>query len=217
MDYLNTIDQNVLLAINGWHSTYFDQLMWCISSRLSWSLILVAVLVALRRDWRQAILVLGAVILTVAVADQVSSGLIKHLVARLRPTHDPNLASVVHLVNGYRGGQYGFVSSHAANSFGVALLMGLIMRHRRVLVAMMLWAAVQCYSRMYLGVHFPGDIIGGVIVGLLTGWLVYHLWNYASRRWLPSHDMVFSKGDAMLIASSVYLTLAVILLMALFI
>ncbi len=217
LDYLNTIDQQALIAINSWHAPYFDQLMWCITSKLSWALILVAVLVALRHDRRQALLVIATLVLTILISDQISSGLIKHTVERLRPSHNPDLASSLHLVNGYTGGLYGFTSSHAANSFSVAMVLSLMFASRRVTVALMSWAMLQCYSRMYLGVHYPGDIIGGTLVGLLVGWLVYRLWLWTEHRWMHHYQPMFTRHDATMVASSVYVTLAFLAVLAVFI
>lgn len=217
LDYLNTIDQQALIAINSWHAPYFDQLMWCITSKLSWALILVAVLVALRHDRRQALLVIATLVLTILISDQISSGLIKHTVERLRPSHNPDLASSLHLVNGYTGGLYGFTSSHAANSFSVAMVLSLMFASRRVTVALMSWAMLQCYSRMYLGVHYPGDIIGGTLVGLLAGWLVYRLWQWTEHRWMHHYQPIFTRHDATMVASSVYVTLAFLAVLAVFI
>lgn len=217
LDYLNTVDQQALIAINSWHAPYFDQLMWCITSKLSWALILVAVLVALRHDRRQALLVIATLVLTILISDQISSGLIKHTVERLRPSHNPDLASSLHLVNGYTGGLYGFTSSHAANSFSVAMVLSLMFAARRVTVALMSWAMLQCYSRMYLGVHYPGDIIGGTLVGLLVGWLVYRLWQWTEHRWMHHYQPIFTRHDATMVASSVYVTLAFLAVLAVFI
>ena len=217
LDYLNTVDQQALIAINSWHAPYFDQLMWCITSKLSWALILVAVLVALRHDRRQALLVIATLVLTILISDQISSGLIKHSVERLRPSHNPDLASSLHLVNGYTGGLYGFTSSHAANSFSVAMVLSLMFASRRVTVALMSWAMLQCYSRMYLGVHYPGDIIGGTLVGLLVGWLVYRLWLWTEHLWMHHYQPIFTRHDATMVASSVYVTLAFLAVLAVFI
>jgi undecaprenyl-diphosphatase len=111
--------------------------------------------------------------LAVGAADFIASGILKDWVARPRPTRVPELEGVLHLVNEYRSGQYGFVSSHAANTIAVALLFSLIWRNKIATVSLMLWVAANCYSRMYLGVHYPTDVLGGLIVGSLVGGVAY--------------------------------------------
>ena len=174
LDYLIDIDTEALLAINGFHDVFQDALWWMVSAKWSSLLILVALLwVLLHQNRRHALLVLAMLVLAFVLADQVSSGIIKQLVERLRPSHDPSLGDAVHIVNGYRGGMYGFVSSHAANSFAIITFMALLFRNRALTIGLTVWALMQCYSRMYLGVHYPGDILGGMVVGLLTGWLAW--------------------------------------------
>ncbi len=211
LDYLNDIDTDALLAVNGLHDMFQDALWWMVSAKWS-SLLLVLALVwiLLHQNRRHALLVLLMLVLAFVIADQVSSGLIKHLVERLRPTHDPSLGDAVHIVNGYRGGMYGFVSSHAANSFAAATLIALIMRHRLVTISLLAWAALQCYSRVYLGVHYPGDILGGVIVGVLAGWLVWGLMRWIQHRWrLPQGH--YTRTDATVISSSLAVTVVTLL------
>ena len=111
--------------------------------------------------------------LAVGVADFIASGILKDLVARPRPTRVPELEGVLHLVNGYKSGRYGFVSSHAANTMACALLFSLIWRNKIATYGLMLWVAANCYSRMYLGVHYPTDILGGLMVGALVAVVVY--------------------------------------------
>ncbi len=110
---------------------------------------------------------------SVGIADFISSGILKDLVARPRPTRVPELEGLLHLVNGYKSGQYGFVSSHAANTMACGLLFSLIWRKRIATISLMLWVAMNCYSRMYLGVHYPLDIIGGLIVGSVVAVVAY--------------------------------------------
>ena len=190
MDYLIHIDQQWLLAINGWHSEWADILMWYISKSTTW-LPLYALLVglivyrfgilspSLCREGRRGssllrvLIILAGFAVAVGVSDFVSSGIIKPWVCRLRPTHEPELAGLIHLVNGYTGGLYGFVSSHAANTMACALLFALLYRNKYATVGLMLWVALNCYSRMYLGVHYPGDIIGGLLVGAVSASLTY--------------------------------------------
>ena len=109
----------------------------------------------------------------VGLADFIASGVLKEWVARPRPTRVPELEGVLHLVNGYRSGRFGFVSSHAANTMACALLFSLIWRNKIATVGLLLWVAMNCYSRMYLGVHYPTDILGGLIVGSLVAVVAY--------------------------------------------
>ena len=189
LEQLLHIDTEVLLAINGWHAPWADTLMWIISAKATWIplyLLLIGLLVWRYRKpsptsvkWLQkvpACVVMIVVIgLAVGAADFIASGILKDLVARPRPTRVPELEGVLHLVNGYKSGRYGFVSSHAANTMAVALLFSLIWRNKIATCGLMLWVAANCYSRMYLGVHYPTDIIGGLVVGCLVGWLMYEL------------------------------------------
>lgn len=187
LERLIHIDTEVLLAINGWHAPWADTLMWIISARVTWIplyLLLMGLLVwrfhkpvSTNIKWLQKvpacvvmIVMLG---LAVGVADFIASGILKDLVARPRPTRVPELEGVLHLVNGYKSGTYGFVSSHAANTMALALLFSLIWRNKIATIGMMLWVAANCYSRMYLGVHYPTDILGGLIVGSLVAVLAY--------------------------------------------
>lgn len=215
IEYLNGIDADALLAVNGLHDMFQDAFWWMVTAKWS-SLLLVLALawILLHQNRRHALLVLAMLVLSILVADQVSSGLIKHLVERLRPTHDPSLESMVHVINGYRGGLYGFVSSHAANSFAVATLLALLMRHRVVTLSMFTWALLQCYSRVYLGVHYPGDILGGIIVGVLAGWLVWQLMRWIERRWrIPQGH--YTRPDAIVMAASFGTTVIGLLIAAL--
>lgn len=175
MNDLIHIDQTWLLAINNCHATWADTLFWWVSDRFIW-LPLYAVLVGLifwRFGWKKALWILFGFAVAVGLSDWVSSGLIKPWVARLRPTHEPALEGLVHIVKGYTGGLYGFVSSHAANTMACALLFSLIWRKKIATCLMMTWVALNCYSRMYLGVHYPGDIMGGLLVGALWALVVY--------------------------------------------
>ena len=207
IEYLNDIDADALLAVNGLHDLFQDAFWWMVTAKWSSLLLVLALMwLLLHQNRRHVALVLAMLALAVLLADQVSSGLIKHLVERLRPTHDPSLESMVHVVNGYRGGLYGFVSSHAANSFAVATLLSFIMRHRLVTLSLFTWSWLQCYSRMYLGVHYPGDILGGIVVGMLAGWLVWHLMCWIQRRWhLPGG--YYTRTDATIMFSSFVVTI----------
>lgn len=210
LDYLNDIDTDALLAVNGLHDVFQDALWWMVSAKLSSLLIVLALIwVLLHQNRRHALLVIAMLVLVFVLADQLSSGLIKHLVERLRPTHDPSLGDAVHIVNGYRGGMYGFVSSHAANAFAAVTFIALLFRNRAVTLSLTAWALLQCYSRVYLGVHYPGDILGGMVVGILVGWLVTLLMRWIQQRWRLSQGH-YSRTDARVMVTAVALTVACI-------
>lgn len=214
IDYLTDIDTDVLLAINGLHDMFQDSFWMMVSAK--WSSVLLGlglVWVLLHKNRRHALLVIAMLVLAIAIADQVSSGLIKQLVERLRPTRNPSLDGIIHTVNNYRGGMYGFVSSHAANSFAAITLMSLIMRQRLVMFPLLIWAVLQCYSRVYLGVHYPGDILGGIIVGMISGWLVWMLMRWLSKKFNIA-DTTYTVTDGVVIASSVAMTIIILIVAA---
>lgn len=217
LDILQQIDASALCAINGANCPYADSLMWLISGKLAWLPMIIALLwVLFRQGWRKAILVLLAVALTIALADQVSSSVIKPLVQRLRPSHNPAIESSLHIIRDYRGGLYGFVSSHAANSFGVAALMALICRRRSVAAAFVGWAALVCYSRMYEGVHYPGDILCGALVGVAAACLVWLAYRKAHARMLASDPEPMDATDAKLLVFAVMFNLLILAVVAIF-
>ena len=187
LERLIHIDTEILLAINGWHAPWADTLMWIISAKETWIplyLLLIGLLVLRYRQpattrvkWMQkvpaCVLMIIVIGLAVGAADFIASGILKDWVARPRPSRVPELEGVLHLVNGYKSGRYGFVSSHAANTMACGLLFSLIWRKKITTCGLMLWVAANCYSRMYLGVHYPLDILGGLIVGALVAWAAF--------------------------------------------
>jgi len=175
---LDTLDKQWLLALNNDYPAFWDGLMYGISNKLTWIPFYIALIFILIKSLKkQSWLVILALIVCIIIADQVSSGLIKEMVHRLRPSRNPDLENMVCLLKGYRGGKYGFVSSHAANSFGLAMLTSLFFRNRKYTIIVFFWAANVAYSRIYLGVHYPGDVISGAIVGVGAAMLVYWLFT----------------------------------------
>lgn len=179
MERLIEIDQAWLLAINGAHTPWLDQIFWYISQAWVWIplyIILIGLLIG-TFGWRKGLLMVLSLAIAVGLSDYVSSGLIKPLVCRLRPTHEPAVEGLVHIVHNYTGGLYGFVSSHAANTFSVALLFALFWQQKNSHGWWLLvYVVLNCYSRIYLGVHYPGDILGGLLVGGAMALLVF--WVY---------------------------------------
>ena len=170
-------DQQLFLLINSLNSPFCDQLMHIISGKLIWVPLYVAILIYLGVTYKRKFLIMLIFIIIAAImADQISV-MIKNLVQRPRPCHEPALAGLIHLFNGECGGSFGFVSSHATNSFNVALVSLLFIRRRWFTIIIIVWALVIGYSRIYLGVHYPGDVICGSVLGAVIGWFNYCLYK----------------------------------------
>lgn len=178
---LNDLDHQLFLFLNGLHVGWLDPVMIFISSEAGW-IPFYAVLLFLvfkKYKWQGLWVVLGVAVL-ITCSDQLSAHVFKPVFQRLRPCYDPLIQDLVHLPKGKPGGHYGFISSHACNTFALATFITLIMKkfYKKIGWLMFSWAAVVSYSRIYMGVHFPGDIICGAIVGLIIGFGVGYLTNY---------------------------------------
>lgn len=170
--------------------------MHSISGKIIWAPLYLAILVFLGISFkRKFLIILLFIILAVTLADQVSVQLFKNFVQRLRPCHEPSLEGLIHLVNGECGGKFGFVSSHATNSFNVALISLLFIRKRWFTISIILWAIVVGYSRIYLGVHYPGDVICGSLLGTLIGWSIYRLYVLTDNKILKNKSFFSSSPE----------------------
>lgn len=175
IEWLESIDRALFLALNGYHHPVVDPIMVLISEKLTWVPLYLLMAVIAQRKWGWKGLGVFALfaILTVVLTDQASVKLFKEVFERYRPCHNLEITHLIHTVNDRCGGQYGFVSSHAANHFGIAVYFALTLfvKNSRYIWLLMLWAALVSYSRIYLGVHYPSDIIVGGMLGGVLGWL----------------------------------------------
>lgn len=179
LQWLYHIDVTILLAINRHYNLTLDKIMWFASGTASWipfyALLIALLIIVYKKDsWLKIALVGPMIVLT----DQTASGIIKPLVARLRPSHQPGLQQILHYVNGYQGGSYGFLSSHACNVFALSLYLTLVASKRLPWLPYLMfpWACFVAYSRIYLAVHYPSDVLAGAVLGMTIAWLMARLY-----------------------------------------
>ena len=170
-------DQDLFIYLNSLHTSWLDPVMFYMTDTYFW-LPLHAFLLYLifkvygKRTW----IVLICITLSVVAANGITSELMKPFFLRLRPSHTPHIENLVHIVNDYKGGLYGFASSHAANTFALTTFFWIAFRkHYRYCGWLFVWASLVTYTRIYLGVHYPADILVGALIGILCGWAGYQL------------------------------------------
>lgn len=179
MHTISQLDQTLTLALNGSQSLFIDYLSLISTSTITWIplMLLLLYLIIRNNDLMGICGTILALILCVTLADQVASTIFKPIVGRFRPTQDPFIMYAVDVVNGYRGGKYGFFSSHAANTMAIATFLSLMVRNRTLTIWLYSWALLNCWTRVYLGVHYVGDLTVGTIWGLIVGSTIYKLWK----------------------------------------
>lgn len=190
METLAQLDQDLFIYLNGQHNPFWDAVMIFVSNKYVWiPFYLGLIIYIIWRYRRQSIAMLLLAVAAVGAADYIASGIFKPYFARLRPCHDADLAQVVNIVEGC-GGKFGFLSSHASTGFALAIFFCLILsgKYKYFKAVLILWAFVVSYSRIYLGVHYPGDLLGGALVGALCAYLCSLLYFYVVRKYKLSRS-----------------------------
>ena len=183
LESLQALDRTVFLALNGMHTPYWDSFMYIFTSKLVWIPLYVSILYVLYKNMNIRMVIFTTLMfaLLIALADQTCSSILRPIFERPRPSRDPAIADIVHIVNGKRGGKFGFPSCHAANTFALACFMMLLFKNRALTTFFMLWAIVTCYTRIYVGVHYPGDLLFGTLVGFTAGAVTYGIYRFCLR------------------------------------
>ncbi len=180
LESLKQYDVELLLSLNGSDSIFWDRVMTIVSTTVAWIPALLFLLIAIIRNnkMKHISVIFVFLALSVLLADQFASTLCKPYFMRFRPTHDPMIMYTVDTVDNYRGGLYGFISSHAANTFAVAIYITMLFKDFRVSLSMFVWAMITSFSRIYLGVHYPGDVVCGALAGIIIGLICYNIVHY---------------------------------------
>lgn len=186
-------EKDIFFLLNGSEHIFLDNFFYLYSYKWTWIPFYLCFLFVFiyKRNWKEILCVLLAVTLVILLCDQISSGFFKPFFERFRPTHHPDFQDQVDIVLNYRGGRYGFISSHAANACGFATFTALLFRNRIFTLMIILFALLNGYSRIYLGVHFISDVVVGSLVGVLIGIGVYELFNFVRYKWMaiPKSDL----------------------------
>lgn len=211
------LERDLFFAINGSDSVILDNIMWTLSGRFVWIPLFLFIILILfyKTPPKLGLLVTFFLILVFVASDQASSSLFKPLFERFRPTHHPDFMNQVDIINGYRGGRFGFISGHATNSFGLAVFLSLSFKYRWLTIISLFWATLNSYTRIYLGVHFISDIIAGILVGTLLAIIFYSVLILVKKPLLKttseiSNKVIYSTNNGKIL--SIFILIYIIML-----
>ena len=195
MDFskIQDMDMQVLSIFNGSDNIMLDQMVQILTSGLTWIPLYVMLFFVVMRNnetMGQIALVVGSAIFCVLFADGLVDGIIKQLAERWRPSNDPTFKYMVQVVDDIRLKGYSFCSAHAANTMSLAVFFSLLIRSKLLTITLVIWSLINCWTRLYLGVHYPSDILCGMIIGIIVGILVYLLYYKIYLRISPKINYI---------------------------
>jgi len=195
MEWIKQIDQSLLLFLNSFHNDFWDKAITIFTGIEIWiPFYLLIIYVIIKTYKKNSVYILILIALSIVVSDQFS-GLIKNSVQRLRPTHDPIIGDLVHNIYN-RGGMYGYFSAHASNTFTIAIISARLFKNQLYSILIFIWAVIVSYTRIYLGLHYPGDILSGWIWGLLSGLAFYQLMVFVQGKYFKSTSPEIAQTSA---------------------
>lgn len=202
---LYAADKTLLMVFNGSHCPFVDRLAVTLTCGYMWIPLYIALLLLVINNHKtvfQILLVIGMALLAIVLSEGMADLIVKPLVARLRPIHDTLMQDSVQVVNNYRAEGYSFFSAHASNTMAVAVFFSLLVKDRLFAYTLIVWALVNCWTRLYLGVHYPSDIIVGVVWGSVSGLFAYTIYKKVKDTRLlcvsddaPITDMAYRRSD----------------------
>lgn len=191
VEFFNSLDTDLLLYINGHHTAFLDELMWILTDKNTWIPLYVILLFLVYKKFGliPTLVVLALFIVNFGLSEYTCGTMVRKWVIRPRPSNPENeISPLIQLVHNYRGGDYGFPSCHASNSFSLAVLYSLIVKNKWATYAIFTWAVVHSLTRVYMGVHYPTDILAGWMAGGLIAAFIYFIY-----RQLTNPDLKWSK------------------------
>jgi undecaprenyl-diphosphatase len=185
IDFFVRLDTALMLWLNGFHNSFWDTFMFIVTDKWTWVPMYCVILYVLYWKYGFKVILMWLIVMffvAIAFSDQVCGGYLRLLVARARPSQpDSPIYHFIHVVENYRGGHYGFPSCHAGNSFALAMLLYLFFRNKQLTIFIFCWAAINSYSRIYCGLHYPGDILIGGLLGAAGSFCIYFAFRYALK------------------------------------
>lgn len=187
MDFLLQLDKRIFLALNFDGGTFLDEFFWIVSGKLTWVplYLLIIFLIYRRYGWKSTLVSVIFMVLAVIASDAIAS-LFKNGIPKLRPSHNPEFEGIIHRVHNYLGHRYGTVSAHAATVFSVMVFSSALVRTKWFTIMTLTWALLVGYSRIYIGAHYPMDVICGSVLGILMAVLMLKLFRMITARWLEN-------------------------------